>query len=250
MPKMTLLEIVQDILSDIDSDEVNSISSTVEATQVANIVKSTYFNIIDGRDWPHLYELFQLTSSGTTARPTHMAIPEGITEVSWVKYNCVEYGQTKDAFRKLIYLTPEKFMEMSDLRNSTDAAINTVIDTTGVKIHIYNERAPTYYTSLDNDFIILDAYDVAVDSTSQTSKTQCYGKRYPVWSAVDTFIPDLPVQAFSYLLNEAKSTTFLRFKQMPDQKAEQNSVTQRRRMSQQAWKVQKGISYPNYGRKK
>ena len=55
---------------------------------------------------------------------------------------------------------------------------------------------------------------------------------------------------FTYLLNEAKSTCFLTLKQMANQKAEQVSVTQRRKMSQDAWKLQteKGIMYPNYGR--
>jgi hypothetical protein len=32
MAKMTLLEMVQDIMSDMDSDEINSISDTQEAT--------------------------------------------------------------------------------------------------------------------------------------------------------------------------------------------------------------------------
>jgi hypothetical protein len=41
--KMTLLEIVQDVLNDMDSDEVNSISDTVEATQIANICRSVYY---------------------------------------------------------------------------------------------------------------------------------------------------------------------------------------------------------------
>ena len=42
MAKMTLLAMVQDILNDMDGDEVNSISDTVEAEQVAQIIKTTY----------------------------------------------------------------------------------------------------------------------------------------------------------------------------------------------------------------
>ena len=52
---MTLLEIVQDILSDMDSDEVNSINDSVESLQVAQIVKTAYYNIVDGKDYPWLY---------------------------------------------------------------------------------------------------------------------------------------------------------------------------------------------------
>ena len=95
----------------------------------------------------------------------------------------------------------------------------------------------------------MDAYDVGIDSTLQTSKTQCYGKQDPSWTMSDAFIPDLPANAFSLLLNEAKSTCFLVIKQMANNKAEQHSVSQRRRMSQQAWRVAGGITYPHYGRK-
>jgi len=38
MAKKTVLDMVQDILSDMESDEVNSISDTTEALQVAQII--------------------------------------------------------------------------------------------------------------------------------------------------------------------------------------------------------------------
>ena len=85
---MTLLEMTQDILSDMDSDEVNSINDSVESLQVAQIIKTTYYNIIDGRDYDFLYELFQLDASGTSSRPTHMKLPENIIDLKYIKYNC------------------------------------------------------------------------------------------------------------------------------------------------------------------
>ena len=81
MAKMTLLDIVQDIMSDMDSDEINSISDTAESLQVAQIVKTTYYNIIDGKNYAFLYELFKLTASGTDDRPTHMKLPEDIIKI-------------------------------------------------------------------------------------------------------------------------------------------------------------------------
>jgi len=53
---------------------------------------------------------------------------------------------------------------------------------------------------------------------------------------------------FTYLLAEAKSNAFTTLKQMPNAKAEQASVSQKRRMSQDAWRLKNGIHYPNYGR--
>ena len=54
MAKMNLLAMTQDILSDMDSDDVNSINDSVEALQVAQIIKTTYYNIIDGKNYAFL----------------------------------------------------------------------------------------------------------------------------------------------------------------------------------------------------
>ena len=48
--KKTLLQIVQNILSDLDSEDVNSISDTVEAMQIARVVENTFYNIVATRD--------------------------------------------------------------------------------------------------------------------------------------------------------------------------------------------------------
>ena len=249
MAKMTLLDIVQDILSDMDSDEVNSINDTVEALQVAQIVKTTYFNIIDGRDWPHLYQTFQLTSSSDVNKPTYMTIPDNVIDVSWIKYNKHILNETRDKFQEVGYKTPLEFTNLVDQRNSDHTNIKVLTLDTGVVLNIFNNRAPQYYTSFDNEHIIFDSYNQTVDNALQTVKTQCYGKVYPTFTLEDTFYPDLPIQMFSYLLNEAKSTCFLTLKQMGNAKAEQHAISQRRRMSQDAWKVAGGVTYPHFGRK-
>lgn len=249
MPRMTLLDIVQDILSDMSSDEVNSISDSVESLQVAQIVKSTYFNIIDGKDWPHLYEMFTLEPSGNNLLPTHMRLPEGVLELEWLKYDKKDSAAAKAAFRDIVYKSPKEFMNILDNRDSTATYVTRVVDPTLIELNIYNDRQPSYYTSFDNEYIILDAFESALDDTLQASKTQGYGKVYPTWEMVDNFIPDLPTQSFSYLLNEAKSTCFLRLAQTADQKSEQHAITQRRRMSRDAWRVADTVAYASFGRK-
>ena len=248
MAKMTLLEMTQDILSDMDSDEVNSINDSVESLQVAQIIKTTYYNIIDGRDYDFLYELFQLDASGTSSRPTHMKLPENIIDLKYIKYNCKTLTDTKDKYLKIKYLMPEDFMEVVDSRDSSKSNVTVVTDPTGISINIMNDKAPEYFTSFDDENLVFDSYDSQVDTTLQNSKTQCHGKRSVAFTLSDSFTPDLPVQMFSYLLAEAKSTAFVTLKQMPNAKAEQISNSQKRRMSQDAWRVKNGIHYPNYGR--
>ena len=249
MAKLTLLEITQDILSDMDSDEVNSISDTAESLQVAQIVKTTYYNIIDGKDYPFLYQMFQLETSGTTDRPTHMKLPDTVADLKYLKYNNQKTTSAKDLYEKIEYKRPEDFLELTDKRDSLDSTVKVVTDTSGIDINILNNVGPSCFTSFDDENLVFDSWLKTKESNLQKSQTQAYGKLSVTWSMTDSFTPDLPVQMFSYLLDEAKSTCFLTLKQMANQKAEQNSVSQKRRMSQEAWKIKNGISYPNYGRK-
>ena len=245
---MTLLEMTQDILSDMDSDEVNSINDSVESLQVAQIIKSTYYNIIDGRDYDFLYELFQLEANADSSKPTHMKLPETIIDLKYIKYNCKKTASDKDYYKKIMYKNPEDFMNIVDNRDSTDTNVTVVSDSTGISINVKTDKQPEYFTSFDDEYLVFDSYDSTIDTTLQKSKTQCHGKRSVAFTLLDTFTPDLPVQMFTYLLAEAKSNAFVTLKQMPNAKAEQVSNSQKRRMSQDAWRLKNGIHYPNYGR--
>lgn len=246
---MSLLDIVQDIMSDMDADEVNSIMDTQESLQVAQIVKSTYYNIIDGRDYPFLYELFQVNASADNTKPTHLSLPESLIDLKWLKYNNNKVTDTADKYETIKYMHPEDFMNLCDSRLSDSDNVQVVTDSNGITLNILNDTAPQYFTSFDDEVLVLDAFDSAKGDTLLQSQTQAWGKLSVAWTMDDSFTPDLPVQMFMYLLNEAKSTCFLTLKQQANQKAEQLSVSQKRRMSQDAWKLQKGVSYPDYGRK-
>ena len=255
MAKMTLLEMTQDILSDMDSDEVNSIATTSESLQIAQIIKTAYYNIIDGKDYPFLYEMFRMFTSGTLDRPTHMNLPDTVIDLSWIKYNSRLTSTAKDLYQKLEYKTPEEFMELVDSRDSKAANVKVVTDSarygtsTGISLNILTDKPPQCYTSFDDESLVFDSYLSTLEDNLQNSQTQCWGKKSIPFIMEDSFTPELPVQMFSYLLSEAKSTCFLTLKQMANQKAEQTSVSQKRRMSQEAWRLKNGISYPNYGRK-
>lgn len=247
--KMTLLEIVQDILNSMDSDEVNTITETIESDQVAQIVKTSYYELISRRDWAHLKELFELDPSGTSSRPTHMRVPSRIVEVREVKYNKLKSGETRKKYSEVSYMEPEKFLVLSNARNNDESNITVVEDSTGVELLIKNDVAPTYWTSFDDEYMVFDSYDSAVDTTLQSSKTQCWGIRQPQWTNSDSFTPDLPDDAFPLLLAEAKSVAQFQVRQFADQASAAQARRQRFRMSQKSWTTAKQNRYPNYGRK-
>lgn len=254
MPLSTYLEIVDSIHQDLNGPNNQEIIYTLHQTQISSmitrIVKETYYHIIDGKDWPQLYEMFQLTQTGAST-PTHMTVPSDVMDFQYVKYNVIKSGETKAKFIDMKFLEPKEFMDLVDVRDSSATNIDVVSDTSGIPLNIFNDKAPQYWTSFDDSVVVLDAYDSAVDTTNLlTTKTQCRGKVYPTVTESNTFVFDLPVDAFSYLLAEAKTTCFALIAKEGNPKAEQMANTQRRRMSQQAWKNSEGmgIKYPNYGR--
>ena len=246
--KKSLLDMVQDILSDMNSDEVSSITDTVESLQVAQIIKSTYELIISRKNWPHLQQLITLGSSVDNAKPTHMRVREDIKEVLQISYDKQRLSQTSPRWQLVEYLYPDKFLQEINNRNTANASTLEVVDFSGVQLQIRNDSAPSWYTSFDDENVVFDSFDAEVDTILQTSKTQVLAYVSPVFTVTDTFVPDLPSEAFSALLAEAKSVCFARIKQAPDAKAEQQANRAMNWVSRKNWQVAGGWRFPSYGR--
>jgi hypothetical protein len=249
MAKMTLLEIVQEILNDMDSDEVNSIDDTIESQQVANVVKSCYRELIDNRDWPHLRKIITLNPSLDVGKPTHLRIPDNMKELILFKYNKATKSNPSLQMEDVKYLYPDEFLRYQASRKQGSENVLTVTDYSGTNLLILTNRAPSYWTSFDDSHMVCDSYQVDMESTLMASKTQCLAYMDPVWVHRDNAVPDLPSEAFSALTEEAKSTAFLVLKQMSNQKAEQKATRQQRWLSRKAWRTHGGVRYENYGRR-
>ena len=246
--RYTLLEIVQEILSDMDSDEVNSIADTIESEQVAQIVKSTYFSMMSTRDWPHMRQAIQLTPSGDDALPTHMYMQDDITKLVFINYNCVNVGDTRKLYQPMKWREPDEFLKITNAQNTDDNNVDVVIDPTGVELLIRNDYNPSFYTSFDDKTLVFNSYNKDIEDTLQNSKIQAMAYVMPEWSHTDSHVPDLPTEAFIALVEESKSRCMIRLKQMEDVKAEQEARRQQRWLSNNSWRKAGGIKYPNYGR--
>lgn len=248
--KYTLLEIVSDILSDMDGDYVASINETDEATQVAQIVKTTYQAMMSNRNWPHTAKVINITPPADNLLPTHTKLADDVKELISVYYDIKKVSETRLNYRQIKYLDPDDFLRYTNQRNSDDVNCDIVLDPSGVKIMIMTNKAPEYYTSFDDVYMIFDSYDIAVDSTIQANKTQVRAYTIPIFEMEDDFIPDLPDEAFAALIEESKSKAMFKLKQTQDIKAEQEASRQQRWLSRKAWKVHEGDLYPySYGRK-
>jgi hypothetical protein len=246
--KKTLLEIVQDIMNDMDSDEVNSISDTVESEQIAQVCQSVFFDIISTLDLPEHKELLQLTSLGDSSRPNFMD-SSALTNIQEVRYNVSETsGQVE--YKLIPYFAPDEFVAKILERDSSASNISLIADpTSDILLPIVNDAMPSYYTLLDDRYVCFDSYKATVDTTLQTSKTLVIGTKYPTFTVADSAIPDLDDTIFPYYIAECKSRCFSMFKGGPDAKVEQFARKHRYFLRNDRWKVKQTNIRNDYGRK-
>src|SRR5690606_20172822 len=135
-------------------------------------------------------------------------------------------------------------------RDNTSDNVDIIIDPSGIDLMISNNKAPEYYTSFDDLNLVFDSYDKEVDDSLQESKVQAQAYIIPQFTIADTFIPDLPPDAFAYLVEESISRCQLKMRQFQDVKSEAEAQKQSRWLSQSNFVVKGGIKFPNYGMKR
>lgn len=239
--KMTLLDMTQNILSAMDSDDVNSISDTVESLQVANIVIETYYELYAGLEIPDMEGLIKLDGVGDVTRPTVMKIPDNVKDIKWIRYNGIP----------IRYQDPETF-----LTNAYEISQDSILiadPSMSANFYVKNNEPPTRWTIFDNSYIYFNSYDASEDSTLQQSKTTCWGQFTPNFVlADDSYPPFISVDKYPGLLAEAKATAFTYLKQVSSSKDEQRSRRQRVRQQNDQWRANQNnptSKGPNYGRK-
>jgi hypothetical protein len=235
MAKQSVLDMVQNILSAIDSDPVSDIDETVESIQIAELLREAYYDLMSQREWPFLQVKTTLDGLGDVNNPTTMRMPDNLNKVFWLKYNKKE----------VMYIDPQEFQHMVDLR----VAQTDVVDSNGFILN----RDPEYWTSYDDKNVVFDGYNTAEGNTLQGSRSVVYGLKVAEWTHANTFIPDMPEKFFPTLLAEAKSAAFMNLKQLPNQKEERKAQRGRVMLRNEVWRNEAGeIKYNtkvNYGRR-
>lgn len=248
MQKLTLLDYVQDILSDISGDDVTSIFDTVESEQVAQIVKSTYLSLMTGKNWPHQKQKIVLEPAFEAGdSPTRVKLPDNVKELVLINYDTSRTSGRK-MYTEMRWKENDDFLRKSNSLNNEESNVKTVTDQSGVEYFIRTDVPPTSFTSFDDVHIIFDSYDGTIDSSINLGKLQVIAYVLPSWTHSDSFIPDLPAEAVVLLLEEAKARASFRLKQTVDGKSEQEVRRQRQWLSRRDWRVNGGVKYPNYGR--
>lgn len=224
--KYTLLDYVQYIASSMESDPINSIDDSIESQQIAKVVRTAYFDIIARLNEPAHFTLFNLNASGDNTKPTLMTVPSNISKLIEVRYDKTGFGDTGPTYTRLTYLERGAFFDHIYSLGPTDqytGSFTHTIDGNSFTVLYVNNQHPNFYTSFDDNTLLFDGFDSAVDTTLAAAKTWCWGQKYIDWSMENAFVPDLTESQQQLLLNEAKSLAWVEMKQTGHSKAEQSA---------------------------
>jgi hypothetical protein len=244
MAKMTVLEMVQKIMSRMDSDEVDTYDESIESVQVAEILEDSYFEILARRSWEFLKHRIRTLDAGTNV--AELTLPTDVMHIELLRYWNYNTGRMDE----VRYVPPREFLDKAQRLDTSLSNIEGVVINDGVTIGVYRDRTPTEWTSFDEETIVFNAYDAANDTSGiDATRSTMLAEVLPVWTVSDTFTPDLPARMFPLLLNEALSVASLDIKQEANQKAEQNARRQYIRLKQLERRVVQDNEVADYGRK-
>jgi hypothetical protein len=253
--RYTLLEMVQEILSSMDSDEVNSISDTVESMQVATLIRGVYYDIATDIGLPEHETLFELNASGDPAKPCLMTVPTNVVTMRNLKYDNKLDTDTYSDWQEVKFLPFEEFLKWVEIFRTYDSGVGEqIVSFNGESFPIMykSDAFPQFYTTADDNQILFDSYNSDIDTTLVKNKTMCMGNVYPTFTLEDAFAPDLDPSQFALLRNKSKYRAFNELKQQENKEAGAEArrqkviVQKRKRKTPDEAEV---FKVPRYGRK-
>lgn len=240
MPARTLLQVVQNVLSAMEADNVNSISDTVESVAIARVAEETFFELISQSDWPHLEVLETADSHSSLESPNVLRIPKNIKNIKGFWYD----GS------RLKYLPIEEFIEMS---NQLDVSKeNVVLSQVGANTYLncYNDTAPRVFTLVGDSLVVTDSYNSNESSTLLGHKSLISGTETPYFELDDNFVPKMPDSMLSTYLAMVKRSAFLYFRREPSTKDERAALAGMSKLLRNKSSLYNKSSRVNYGRNK
>lgn len=256
--KYTLLELTQEILSSMDSDEVTSINDTTESYQVALLLKSVYYDCATELGLAEHESLFQLTESSDSDQPTVMIIPENVTHIEWIQYDKRDASDTTPYYVDTEYQKLDEFIRtQQSLREETTGVdvLTLTINGDDFEFMYQTDKHPEKYLYLPQEgLIVFDSYDSSIDFVRlSSSKTSCYGRLCPTFTLSDSFTPILDPTQFSFYKNRAKLRAFSELKQVDNREAAGETQRQKIALMRNRERVYRGKEIykilARYGRK-
>lgn len=193
--KLTLLQIVQDMLTAIDGENVTSVGETEEAGMCVNIANREFEKLLSKFRWRHTRTFGKLD---TTANKHEMTTPS--TAIAMMHDPVLYAGD------RVYWMEPEAFLTYTISRNTADSNISEVNH-----IKVFTDRNPQYYTSFDDETLVFDAYPNASGLVSDDFDVILYTHPTSRLTSDGEYF-DLPAQAYSALVERCVSVAIMEIK--------------------------------------
>jgi hypothetical protein len=229
--KLTLLELVQDMLTAIESENVSDVGETEEAGMCVNIANRAFEDMAAKHRWKHMKQYGRLN---TTANLNEMSAPSGTV--------AIDYANMWYEGNPVYYVEPDEFVRMTINREGTNTEIINMIP-------VYNDRNPVYWTSDDDQTIRFDAIP---DSTNGLVSTNTF---CIIWKTPTSRLSsnseyfDMPAQAYpalrslmlAYAVGELKGDTSQAGKYNRDHTKMMGSLARNARFVERPTDIRKNI---------
>lgn len=228
----TVLEYVQTALATMDSDDVDSISDTVESDQVATFLKEVYYELLNREEWDFLDGPAQLVSAADVSEPTEFTIAADTRKIHEIRYDLSYPFPALDVnLRKLTYIEPLKFLQMFAREGDNTVTVNR--GGAGLFYNIPNDRHPERWTSFDDGTVTLDAFNADAGFNYLPHEAiSMWASVIPPFTLDDAFEPDIPLHMEPLLQSSLNAVSHLYLKQAasgPDETRVRRQLAQARR---------------------
>ena len=212
----TLLKMVQDTLSLMDSDEVNSISDTIESEQIAVCYRTIYDQIVTEYGVPSKNKTIRIgATDDSTNGKTRLFLNHALMSIDTIQYDNRSAASDPPLYREATVLTNREFLDKTiNLDTSGSTLLEQTWPNTDIKFGVYNNKAPKYVTLVEERILIFDAYDSDVDSSNLLeSKSRVSGEVSDALTIDDTTNVTLPGELLNLLETNATELAFDLYKQ-------------------------------------
>lgn len=224
MPTKTLLQVVQEVAENINSDEVTTLTNaSTEVDDIRKLVLHTLEDLMNRNEWEFLKDRPLQLLAGTNV--IELAIPTTVQRVQTVKYRHVQAG-VQTGFTTLTYMHPDDFLSRLQNVNPTEPGRDTVTLTGGVELYPANNRHPRFWTSFDEKNIVFDSYDVAENASGvEAGDSAILATIYLDFtgSNLETWVAPIPESLFPLWIQEASADASVKFRQTEDPREERKS---------------------------
>jgi len=208
----TLLYTVQRVLEKLNLDVVDSINDTQDAILIAREAEDTFFDLVSRNEWPERYDLLEVESYSDVNLPTALRLPKNVLRIESLRYDISDPLEvdTPKVIQNLTQVTTEEFLERTYSRNTE---LDNVVEANykDIPLFLLNDHYPQYFTTFDNEILILDSWDSSVESTLQGSKTVANGSKTEIWLHEDEYVVPVNTVVYPLYLSEltAASSVYL-----------------------------------------